>query len=74
MYLDSRVSNGPFSWKRGYLQSMNDAGNVTEDGEQDVDQKITTAATLEEDSQRGEDDGKDDLADIAVEMICQSRP
>lgn len=29
---------------------MNDAGNVTEDGEQDVDQKITTAATLEEDT------------------------
>lgn len=70
MYLDSRVSNGRFLWEPGYVQSMNDAGNVTEDGEQDVDQKITTAATLEEDTQRWEEDGKDDLADIAVEMIC----
>jgi hypothetical protein len=29
-----------------YLQSMKDAWNVTEDGEQDIDQKLTTAATL----------------------------
>ena len=29
---------------------MNNAGNVTKNGKQDVDQKITTAATLEEDT------------------------
>jgi len=45
---------------------MNNAGNVAEDGQQDVDQKVTTAAALEEDTQRWEDDGEDDLADIAV--------
>jgi hypothetical protein len=50
-----------------YIQSMDDAGDITEDGEQDVDQKIATAATLEEDTKRWEDDGKDDLADVAVE-------
>jgi hypothetical protein len=52
------------------LQSMNDAWDVTEDGKQDVDQKITAAATLEEDTQRWEDDGKDDLADVTVEEAC----
>jgi hypothetical protein len=45
---------------------MNNAGNVTKNGEEDVDQKITTAATLEEDTQRWEEDGKDDLADVAT--------
>ena len=53
-----------------YVQSMNDAGNKTKNGEQDIDQKITTAATLEEDTQRREEDGKDDFADIAIEMRC----
>lgn len=42
------------------------AWKLTEDSEEDVDEEISTAATLEEDTQRGEDDGKDDLADIAV--------
>jgi hypothetical protein len=53
-----------------YVQSMNDAGNKTKNGEQNIDQKITTAATLEEDTQRREEDGKDDFADIAIEMRC----
>lgn len=39
---------------------------LTEDGEEDVDAQIGTAATLKEDAQRREEDGKDDLADIAV--------
>ena len=38
----------------------------TEDGQQDVDEEVTAAAALEEDTQRREDDGKDDLADVAV--------
>lgn len=45
---------------------MNDAGNVTKDGQQNVDEEIGTATTLKEDTKRREDDGKDDLADIAV--------
>ena len=44
---------------------MNDTGNVTKDGEEDVDQEIRAATALEEDTERWEDDGKDDLADVA---------
>ena len=39
-------------------------GNVTQDGEQDVDEEIRVAAALEEDAERGEEDGEDDLADV----------
>jgi hypothetical protein len=39
-------------------------GNVTKDGQQDVDEEISTAATLEENTEGREEDGKDDLADV----------
>lgn len=42
---------------------------LTQDGEEDVDEEIGAATTLEEDTHGREDDGKDDLADIAVEDI-----
>lgn len=45
---------------------MDDTGNVTQDGEEDVDAEVGTAAALEEDTDGREDDGKDDLADVAV--------
>jgi hypothetical protein len=38
---------------------------LTQDGEEDVDEEIGAATTLEEDTHGREDDGKDDLADIA---------
>lgn len=44
---------------------MNNARNVTKDRQEDVDQEVGTAATLKEDSERRENDGKDDLANIA---------
>lgn len=44
---------------------MDDTWDVTEDGQQDVDEEVGTAATLEEDTEWWEDDGKNDLADIA---------
>lgn len=44
---------------------MDDAGNVSQNGEQDVDEEVGTATTLEEDTHGREDDGKDDLANIA---------
>lgn len=47
------------------IQSMDDAGNVTEDSQEDVDEQVRAAAALEEDAKRGQDDGKDDLADVA---------
>jgi len=45
---------------------VNDARDVTEDGEEDVDEEIRAAATLEDDAQRREDDGEDDQEDVAV--------
>jgi hypothetical protein len=48
------------------VQSVDDTREVTQDGEQDVDEEITAASALEEDTDRREDDGKDDLADVAV--------
>ena len=44
---------------------METYGKVTEDGQQDVDEEVGVAAALEEDTKRGQDDGEDDLADIA---------
>jgi hypothetical protein len=41
--------------------------NPTQDGQTDVDQEISTTSALQEDTQRRQDDGEDDLADIAVE-------
>lgn len=46
---------------------MDDAGNVTQDGEEDVDAEVGTTAALEEDTNGREEDGKEDLADVAVE-------
>jgi len=47
------------------IEGVDNAGDVTKDGEEDVDKKIGAASTLKEDSKRREDDGKDDLADVA---------
>lgn len=43
---------------------MNDTREVTQNRQKDVDQEVTTASALEEDSEGREDDGKDNLADI----------
>lgn len=40
------------------LPSVNDAGDVSKDGEPDVDEKVRVAASLEEDSERWEEDGE----------------
>lgn len=56
-----------FEWDRaGHIQSVDDTGNVTQDGEQDVDEQVGAASALEEDTQRWQEDGKEDLADVAV--------
>jgi len=47
------------------VQSVDDTGNVTQNGEEDVDEEVGTTATLEEDTHGREDDGKEDLADVA---------
>lgn len=50
-------------------------GNVTKDGQQDVDEEVRIAAALEEDAERGEEDGEDDLADVGggERHICGSK-
>jgi len=46
------------------VQSVDDTGDPGEDGQADVDEEVSTAAALEEDAQRGEEEGKDDLANV----------
>jgi hypothetical protein len=43
---------------------VDDSRNVTKDGQKDVDEEISSTAALEEDSQRWQKDGQDDLADV----------
>jgi hypothetical protein len=51
-----------------YVQRMNDTREITQDSEYNVDAEVSAATTLEEDSQRRQDDGEDDLADVAVDF------
>lgn len=53
------------------LQGVNDTGNVTKNCQQDVDQQVSPASALEEDTKRWEEDSKNDLADIAMERISR---
>lgn len=53
---------------------MDNSRDVTQDGEQDVDEQVGTASALEEDTQRRQEDGKDDLADVAVGSISYFAP
>jgi hypothetical protein len=39
---------------------------TTEDGQEDVDEEVGATATLEEDSDGREEDGEDDLDNVAV--------
>jgi hypothetical protein len=48
------------------VQRVDDTRNVTQDRKQDVDEEIGIATSLKEDTERREDDGKNDLADVAV--------
>lgn len=57
----------------GDVQGVDDAGNVTKDGQQDVDEQVSTTAALEEDTKRGEDDGDDDLDDVAEREVSTRR-
>jgi hypothetical protein len=39
---------------------------TTEDGQEEVNEEVGAAATLKEDTKRREQDGEDDLDDVAV--------
>jgi hypothetical protein len=43
---------------------MDDTWDVTEDGEQDIDEQVAAATALEEDADGWQEDGDDDFADV----------
>ena len=45
--------------------------DVTQDGQQDVDEEVRIASTLEEYTERREEDGEDDLDDVAVVPVSK---
>lgn len=49
------------------IHSVDDTRNISQNGQTDVDQEIGTTAPLQQDSQRRQDDGKDDLEESAIE-------
>jgi len=46
------------------VQGVNDTGNVTQDGQEDVNEEVGIASTLKENTKRREEDGEDDLDNI----------
>jgi len=52
------------------VEGVDDTRDETQDGQGDVDEQVDTAAALEEDTQRREEEGKDDFANVAVRISC----
>lgn len=48
------------------LQRMDDAWDVSEDGEEDVDAEVDADASLKEDSERRQHNGEDQLDDVGA--------
>jgi hypothetical protein len=48
---------------------VDDTGNVTQAGQDDVDEEISAAAALEEYTERREEDGEDDLDDVTGVLV-----
>jgi len=44
--------------------------NVPKDGQQDVDEEVCAATSLKEDTKRWEEDGEDNLTDVAGETLA----
>jgi hypothetical protein len=51
--------------------SIGTYGNVTQNRQQDVDEEVGIASTLEEHTQRREDNGEDDLDDVAISKVSK---
>lgn len=49
-----------------HVHGVDNTGDVTQDGQQDVDQEISTTSALQEDTQRRQEDGENDLADVTI--------
>ena len=48
------------------LQGMDDTRNITQYCQENVDEEVGIATALEENTKRREEDGEDDLADVAT--------
>lgn len=48
------------------VQSVDDTRDVTQNGQTNVNEQVGTTSSLQEDTQGREDDGQDDLADVAA--------
>lgn len=55
-----------------HVQRVDDTRDVTQNGQQNVDEEVGTKASLEEDAERRENDGKNDLADVARMPVSAS--
>ncbi len=59
------------AWRREvHVQSVDDTGNVTQNCEEDVDEEISVATSLEEDTDGWKENGEDDLNDVAVDRLA----
>lgn len=53
---------------------MDDARNVPQTRQDDVDDEVGAAATLKEDSERWQEDGEEDLDDVAAAFSLAMTP
>ena len=49
-----------------HVQGMDDTRNITQYCQENVDEEVGIATALEENTKRREEDGEDDLADVAI--------
>jgi hypothetical protein len=52
-----------------HIHGVDDTRDPSKNGQTDVDQEISTTSALQEDTQRRQDDGEDDLADVSIEDV-----
>lgn len=45
---------------------MDDTRDPSQDRQTDIDQEVSTTSALQEDTQRRQNDGEDDLADVTI--------
>lgn len=55
---------------QGHIHGVDDTGDPSQDGQTDVDQQVGATSALQEDTQRRQDDGEDDLADVTVGRLA----
>jgi hypothetical protein len=48
------------------IQGVKDSGDPAENGQEDVDEEVRIAPSLQEDAERGKEYGGDDLDDVAA--------